>query len=146
VRSALTGSPNDLKRGQRVFRKHAGTVCRRAREEAGPAGLLWSRAAWAGSLHAAKTGLEWLAETSEVGLLDDFKEVLAATKRADLERLERPASASSRPAREQTAGPTRPPAGTPRKRAAPRIARSLEKPADQGEEATMCPTLSVIQL
>jgi hypothetical protein len=147
VRASLTGSPNDSKRGQRVFRKHAGTVCRGAREEAGPAGLLRPRGAWEGSLHAAKTGLEWLAEMSEVGLLDGFKEVLAATKRAHLEGLEQPASASSRPwhaAGQKTAGMARPPAGSPRKRAAQRTAHSLGKPVDQGEEASRFVNLSFV--
>jgi hypothetical protein len=141
VRVALIGSANDSKKGQRVFRKHAGTVCRCAREEAGPAGLCWSKAAWEGSLHAAKAGLESLAgaanTSADVGLLDGLKQVLAATKRAHLEGLEQPASRSRQEGGDETArsrASTRPAAGSARTRAAQSTACALGKPVDHGKE------------
>ncbi|GAQ93202.1 hypothetical protein KFL_013570020, partial [Klebsormidium nitens] len=92
---AVAGSPTGVSvRGLRVIRKRAGMACRRAREELGSTGLLWSKAAWDGSLHATMAGLQALAFTADVGLQQGFKEVLTLIKQAHLEGLQRLASAS----------------------------------------------------
>ncbi|GAQ92905.1 hypothetical protein KFL_011940020, partial [Klebsormidium nitens] len=113
--SASRGFLTNSKRGHRIFRKVAGAVCRRAREELGGAGLLWSKAAWDGSLHAAMSGLKEFAGTADAALHQGFEKVLTSSKQAHLEGLRRPASAS-RKARKTAASPAatkkaRPPAG-----------------------------------
>jgi hypothetical protein len=94
VASAARGFLTDSKRGHRIFRKVAGTLCQRAREELGSAGLLWMKAAWDGSLHAAMAGLQALAGTADAGLQEGFEKVLTSIRQAHMEGLQRPASAS----------------------------------------------------
>ncbi|GAQ91516.1 hypothetical protein KFL_007990010, partial [Klebsormidium nitens] len=127
VASARRGSGT---RDHRIFRKVAGALCRRAREELRSAGLLWSKAAWDGGLHAAMAGLEGLAGTADARLEQGFERVLTSIKQAHLEGLQRSASASrgSRrapaspaPASRSTTNQARPPAGGTSRRA--RMAR-----------------------
>ncbi|GAQ89675.1 hypothetical protein KFL_005490050 [Klebsormidium nitens] len=73
-----------------------GSVCQRARQELGAAGLLWTEAAWESSLAAAMTGLESLATSMEVGLLDGFNSLLCSVKSAHMEGLKHPASGPGR--------------------------------------------------
>ncbi|GAQ93393.1 hypothetical protein KFL_014940010, partial [Klebsormidium nitens] len=94
VASASRGFLTNSNRGHRIYRKVAGTLCQRAREELGAAGLFWSRAAWDGSLRAAMAGLKALAGTADAGLEQGLKEVLTLITQAHLEGLRRPASAS----------------------------------------------------
>jgi hypothetical protein len=72
----------------------AGGVCRHAKEELGPAGLPWTKAAWEEGLRAAMTGLEALAGTADARLQQGFEKVLMSIKRAHLEGLQQPANAS----------------------------------------------------
>lgn len=107
--SASRGFLTNLKRGYRIFRKVAGTVCQRARQELDSRGLLWSKAAWDGSLHAAMAGLKELAGIVNADLRQGFSKVLASVTQARLEGLQSPASASrgarSIPARRAPARP-----------------------------------------
>ncbi|GAQ93080.1 hypothetical protein KFL_012870020 [Klebsormidium nitens] len=120
VASAARGFLTNSRRGHRIFWKVAGTLCQRAREKLGAAGLLWSKAAWDGSLHAAMAGLKELAGTADAGLQQGFEAVLTSIKQAHLEGLRQPACAF-RGARKTAASPAhaspaatsqaRPPAG-----------------------------------
>ncbi|GAQ90989.1 hypothetical protein KFL_007110020 [Klebsormidium nitens] len=127
-------------RGLRVLRKRAGIVCRRAQGELGPAGLLWSEAAWVGSLRAAMGGLKGLANLPDVDLLSGFEEVLASVKRSHLEGLKQPAGVSRRfrKAGRQTSSCPRPAARSAERKAAQRLARSLCEPEDTVPYALYC--------
>lgn len=74
-------------RGQRVFRRNGGAVCRLGREVCGPEGLLWSKAAWDGARKAALSGLEGLVGVPESALLEGFRQVVVSTAGAHLEGL-----------------------------------------------------------
>jgi hypothetical protein len=131
VSAAPAGSLDVSKRGHRIFRKYAGSVCQSVREELGLAGLLWTKAAWEGSLHVAMAGLKWLADTLEVGLQEGFERVLASIKQAHLEGLQQPARASNK-AHSAPASLARPRACSTSKKATERLARLLGK-RDKGE-------------
>jgi hypothetical protein len=94
--SAARGFLTSSKRGHRIFRKVAGGVCRRAKEQLGPDGLRWTKAAWVGGLRAAMTGLEALAGTADAGLQQGFKEVLTSIAQAHREGLQQQARAPCR--------------------------------------------------
>ncbi|GAQ84743.1 hypothetical protein KFL_002040020 [Klebsormidium nitens] len=87
VASAARGFLTNSKRGHRIFQKVAGTLGQRAQEELGSAGLLWSKAAWDGSLHAAMAALQSLAGTVDAGLQEGFEKVLTSIRQAHMEGL-----------------------------------------------------------
>jgi hypothetical protein len=74
-------------RGQRIFRRDAGSVCRLAREACGPKGLLWTEAVWDGALKAAMSGLDGLVSVPESALLRSFRQVVVSTAAAYIEGL-----------------------------------------------------------
>ncbi|GAQ92284.1 hypothetical protein KFL_009660020 [Klebsormidium nitens] len=105
VRSALLQT---TVRGQRVFRRNAGSVCRLAREVCGSAGLDWSEAAWHGSLTAAMSGLEGLTSVQESAMLEGFRQVIASAAAAHLEGLKQPGKVRARRAKPQSPSPIPP--------------------------------------
>ncbi|GAQ92798.1 hypothetical protein KFL_011430020 [Klebsormidium nitens] len=135
VASAARGFLTNSKRGHRIYRKVAGTLCQRAREELGFAGLLWSKAAWDGSLHAAMAGLQALAGTADTGLQDE--KVLTSIREAHLEGLKQPATASSGVCRARQR-PPRPATHRAQSTAAQGLARSFCGPEDIVPYALYC--------
>ncbi|GAQ86657.1 replication origin binding protein [Klebsormidium nitens] len=117
VASAARGFLTKSKRGRRIFRKVAGGVCGRAKDQLGPDGLRWTKAAWVGGLRAAMAGLEALAGTPDAGLQQGFKEVLTSIAQAHLEGLQQQASAPCRGHRTSTSPAPASPAAVSQSRA-----------------------------
>lgn len=84
VKSALS---KGTVRGWRVFRRMAGSVCKRARQRCGSAGKSWTKASWDGSLKAAMSVLEGLADARESSWLEGFERAVSSAAAAHLEGL-----------------------------------------------------------
>ncbi|GAQ91842.1 hypothetical protein KFL_008660030 [Klebsormidium nitens] len=74
-------------RGQRIFRRNAGSVCQLAREACGPKGFLRTKGAWDRALKAAMSGLEGWVGVPESALLGGFRQDVVSTAAAHVEGL-----------------------------------------------------------
>ncbi|GAQ86068.1 hypothetical protein KFL_002680140 [Klebsormidium nitens] len=130
---AAQRSPPDRKsvQGKRVFRRNAGRVCGLAREQCGPAGLLWTRSNWDGAFEAAVSGLEGLIGVPDSELLEGFGRVVASTAAAHLEGLKQRGTvrAARRARRAKVAS------GSPR---SPRRRRGIEQLETKADPHSLC--------